>query len=110
MKQEKINIGNFNESVTWMQPVSVKDSYGQTQRTFTELKTDLVSVDPVTLGENEISMRLQYAQTYDFTGHYDANVNNKYQLQYNSENYNILKIEYLNMKRFMRVTATLIED
>lgn len=110
MKQEKINIGDFNEQVTWRQPVSDKDTFGQTQRTFSLYKTDFVSVDPVTIDENEVSNRLQYMQTYNFTGHYDANINNNYQLKYNNENYEIVRIEYLNLKRFMRVTATIITN
>ena len=110
MKNEKINIGDFTEQITWRQPAKTTGSMGNINRSYTNYKTDYVDVVPVTLGENEISGRMQYSQTYVFTAHYDANINNKYQIIYESEDYNIIKLEKLNLKRFLRVTATKIED
>jgi len=110
MKKESINSGNFTEQIAWMQPVAVKDSYVQTKRTFSQYKTDFAEVNPLTIDEMPVASRIQYSETYTFTTFYDAAINSKYQITYNSENYNILKIEKINMFLFMRVTAIKIED
>ena len=87
MKVEKINIGNFNESITWQAPTPAKNTFGQTDRTFADYKTDWAEVNPVALAEGEISNRLQYSETYVFTTHYDSAINNKYQIKYEGEDY-----------------------
>jgi SPP1 family predicted phage head-tail adaptor len=110
MKKENINPGDFNEQITWQAPTAAKDSFGQNKRTFADYKVDWVGVAPLTINEAEISNRLQYTETYVFTAHYDSAINNKYQLQYNGDDYNIKKLEILNLKRFLRVTATKIEE
>ena len=110
MKQEKINIGNFYEEITWRQPSGSKDSFGQTNYTYSDYKTDYADIQAATLAEGVVSERLQYSETYTFTTHYDAAVTNNFQIQYNGEKYNIIKIEYLNLKRFMRTTAEKIND
>jgi SPP1 family predicted phage head-tail adaptor len=110
MKKEFINIGDFNEQIIWMQPVAAKDSFGQSKRTFTPFKTTWANVQPVSVGETEMSNRLQYAETYSFTTHFDSAINNTFQLTYNAEQYNISRIEKLNLSRFIRVTASKIVE
>lgn len=110
MKRETINSGNFNEQIIWMAPVAVKDSFGQTKRSFSQYKTDFAEVNPLTIDEMPVASRIQYTETYTFTTFYDSAINNKYQIKYNNEDFNILKIERLNMKIFQRVTAIKIED
>jgi SPP1 family predicted phage head-tail adaptor len=110
MKKETINSGNFNEQITWKAPTATKDSFGQTTRSFATYKTDFAEVTPVSIDEMPVASRVQYTETYSFTTFYDSAINSKYQILYNAENYNILKIEKLNMFLFMRVTAIKIED
>lgn len=105
MKSESINIGDFNEQITWKTQTSAKGSKGNTVHSYTEYKIDFAEVNPVNLGEAEIDKRIQYAQTYTFTTHFDAVINTKYQIEYNTEAYDIIRIEYLNLNRFMRTTA-----
>jgi len=110
MKKETVNIGDFNELITWMAPTDYKDSMGQTIRSFTAYKTDWAEVSPVSIAETELSNRLQYGETYTFTTHYDAIITNTHQISYEGDDYNILAIQKLNMKIFMRVTATKIVE
>jgi SPP1 family predicted phage head-tail adaptor len=110
MKQENINSGNFTEKIIWMQPTAVKDSFGQTKRTFSEYKTDFVQVDTLKAEERPMAQRIQYTKTISITTFYDSIINTKYQVTYENETYNILEIEPLNYKAFMRVVAIKLED
>lgn len=110
MKKEIINVGDFTEQITWKVPAKTRDSFGQTIRTFSTLKTDWVDVQPVAINESEISNRLQYTEIYNFTGHNEPAINNTYQIEYNSAQYNIIKIQRLNLNRFIRVTASKIVE
>lgn len=110
MKKEAVNSGNFNEKITWMQPTASKDSFGQTKRSFASYKTDFAEVSAVSIDEMPVASRVQYTEIYSFTTFYDSAINSKFQILYNSENYNILKIEKINQFIFMRVTAIKVED
>ena len=110
MKNEQINPGNFTEQVVWQQPTKATGTMGNITRSFTAYKTDWVEVLPVAINEAEQSNRMQYLETYTFTAHYDSAIRNTWQLTYNGEDYNILKLEPLNLKRFLRATAVKIED
>jgi len=110
MKKENINTGNFIEKITWMQPVAAKDSFAQTKRTFTQYKTDFVQVDPVKIEERPMAQRVQYTKTISVTAFYDPAINSKYQITYENDTYNILEIEPVNFKTFMRVVAIKLED
>lgn len=110
MKIENINSGNFTEPINWMAPTAAKDSFAQTKRTFALYRADMAQVDPVNVDEKPISQRMQYTETLFFTVYYDSTINSKYQIVYNNENYNILEIEPLNLKVFMRVKAVKIEE
>jgi len=105
MKREAINIGDFTEKITWQAPTATKAVSGQTIRSFADYRTVYADVQPVTLSEGELSSRVQYSETNVFTTHFDAAINSKYQVSYNGESWNIIKIETLNLKRFIRVTA-----
>ena len=105
MKRETINPGNFLESITWMQPTAEKDKFGQTRRTFAEDGLCFAQVLPVSLEEMPIAGRVQYSTSFTFTTYNNSAVNSKYQVKWNEETYNILRIETLNNKTFMRVTA-----
>lgn len=108
VKNENINIGNFNEPITWQAPTLTTAASGQKLRSFADYKTVYADVSPLTINEGEVSARIQYAETYAFTTHYDAAINSRYQVRYNGESYNIIKLETLNLKRFTRATATKI--
>ena len=108
MKNERINIGDFNDFITWMEPTSSRAPSGQTLRSFAAYRTALADVKPAIIAEGEMSGRVQYAENYTFTTHYDAAINSKWQIVWGLDNYNIIRIEKLNLSRFIRVTGSKI--
>lgn len=93
-----------------MAPTAVKDSYGQTKRTFAEYRTDFVQVEPVKGDELPVMSRMQYVEGYVFTGWNDETVTNNYQIEYGGVKYNIVKIERVGMKMFMKVLGVKVEE
>lgn len=108
---KKVNIGEFNQQVTWRQPVKTTGTKGNIKRTYSDYKTDFVQVEPAALNETELAGRMQYTETYVITAHFDGSITNNYQVVYNGEDYNLLhKPTPLNLNTFMQVKAVKIED
>ena len=111
MKKEAINIGDFTEKVTWRQPVKTTGSKGNTNRSYSDYKTDFVHIASTSTGESEISGRMQDTEVYNLYAHYDSSITNNFQAQYDGEDFDILgKPEKLNMGRFLKVTIRKIKD
>ena len=110
MKTEKIDIGNFTETVVWKSPSTAKNTFGEVVKTFATYKTDRAEVIQSSGTEKEENRSLQYTETFTITAHYDSAVNTKFEIEYNGEVLNILRIEKLNMNRFMRISAVKKED
>ena len=105
---EKVNIGEFTEPVTLQQPTATTATNGQKIRSFADFVAVFAAVKPVVINETEVSARVQYSETYAFTTHNNAAVNSRFQVKWNDENFNIIKIERFNLGRFMRITAAKI--
>ena len=105
MKSENINIGDFNEQLTWLQPTETKDSFGQVIRSFVDYRTDWVEVSPAGQSETETANRLNASEILVFTTHYDPAMESTWQVRYNNNEYNILKPIPVNGYRFMKTTA-----
>lgn len=105
MINEQINIGDFNEQVTWRQPTAAKDSKGQVIRSFVDYRTDWVAIAHGAQSEAETANKMGTTDSLTITAHYEAAIDNTWQAVYNGNEYNLMPPMLINNRRFMKINA-----
>lgn len=107
---DPIKIAEFNELILFQAPVRTKSTKGQMKETWSDYRKAIVKIDRSNMDERLQGDRINLPGNLLITGHYDSGLTTKHRISFESEYYNILSIEPLQARRFMRLNATKIFD
>jgi head-tail adaptor len=101
---------NFDTYVAYYKPARVADSYGQVRETWSLHQKSMVHLETYSGDEDIQSERLVSTNITHLVGHFLTGVDTTYRILMDSVWYEILDIEPLERKRWMRLRIEKIND
>lgn len=100
----------FDTLISYYQPTRTADSFGQKKEVFTEFQKAFVSLENRSGDEDIRAERVEWTGVITLLGHYVTGVDTTFRVLYDGDYYNIVDVEPVDRKRWMKVRIEKITE
>lgn len=93
----------FDIYIEYWTPTRAADTFGQVKETFALHQKAFVAIEKYTGGDSVTGDKWQFTGNYEMTGHYVSTIDTTARVKMDGEFYNVVDIEPVGRKRWMKI-------